>query len=297
MIITCPHCQTKYQVSYEAIGSAGRKVQCAHCQQAWQQSALDGVDATNQDAFDAMTEDGLDEAVVAEEREVAAEVQRRIEAERALASSGAGKLDAATVRLRQKAFTDRQTAINADLPLARLRRSLRILGFVLLALVGATAYFGRVMVVEHFPDMAGVYEAVGLGVNVVGLEFSNVSSLRSLRDGKEILVVSAQIVGLMPQPVPVPPVVLTLIDSHGQPVYEWSTTPSVRDLMAGERTTLDTQLMLPPDDAVRVRLSFAGGQSAPVVAAGERLAGAAPAAAGTQQAAPAASLHTIPEHH
>ena len=46
MIITCPHCQTRYQVTYEAIGSTGRKVQCAHCQQAWSQKPLDP------DAFD-----------------------------------------------------------------------------------------------------------------------------------------------------------------------------------------------------------------------------------------------------
>ena len=39
MIITCPHCQTKYQVTYEAIGSVGRKVQCAHCHKAWTQEA------------------------------------------------------------------------------------------------------------------------------------------------------------------------------------------------------------------------------------------------------------------
>ncbi len=46
MIITCPNCQTKYQVTYEAIGSVGRKVQCAHCQQAWQQRPVDKSDAT-----------------------------------------------------------------------------------------------------------------------------------------------------------------------------------------------------------------------------------------------------------
>ena len=40
MIITCPHCQTKYQVTFDAIGSAGRKVQCAHCHRDWQQAPL-----------------------------------------------------------------------------------------------------------------------------------------------------------------------------------------------------------------------------------------------------------------
>jgi predicted Zn finger-like uncharacterized protein len=272
MIITCPHCQTKYQVTYEAIGSAGRKVQCAHCQQAWQQQPLDKDEATpaQQQAFDSMAEDGLDEAMSAEERTVASEVAQRLEleaqAEAAKISGAAAKADAAILRKRQMAFTRRQSAMAAELPLARLRRSMRIAGFALLGLIFATAYFGRVEVVKRFPAMAGVYAAVGLGVNVVGLDFSNMSALRTLRDGKEVLIVSAQIVGTTPEPVTVPAVVVTLIDAHGRAIYEWSVTPSVRDLMAGERSTFDTQLTLPPGQAERVRLSFAGGPSIPILA-------------------------------
>lgn len=313
MIITCPHCQTKYQVTYEAIGSAGRKVQCAHCQQAWQQRPLDRDDATpeQKQAFEAIAEDGLDEAMSAEERAVAAEVARRLEQEqlaRATGSTAAGKVDPAVIRKRQKAFTRRQTAMEADLPLARLRRTLRVAGCLLLVGGLATAYFGRTMVVTRFPAMAGVYESIGLGVNVVGLDFTNVSSLRTLRDGKEVLIVSAQIIGLMPEPVAVPSVVVTLVDAHGRGIYEWSVTPSVRDMMAGERSTFDTQLTQPPGDAARVRLSFAGGQSASTAAMGGRSAdGAAEAPpaeaaehapAETEHAVPAASEHPIsPEHH
>jgi predicted Zn finger-like uncharacterized protein len=266
MIITCPHCQTKYQVTYEAIGSVGRKVQCAHCQQAWQQRPLTKHDEVpeQEEVFNEIAEDGLDEAMQAEESKVAAEVAERLEIERRAA---AGKVDPALVRKRQKAFTRRQTARAAELPLARLRRSLRVAGFVLLGAVAATAYFGRVMVVERFPAMAGVYEAVGLGVNVVGLDFSNASSMRTMQDGKEVLAVSAQIVGLMQEPVTVPAVVVTLIDEHGHGIYEWSVTPAVRDLMAGERATFDTRLTLPPGEAERVRLTFAGGQGMPIISA------------------------------
>ena len=299
MIITCPHCQTKYQVTYEAIGSAGRKVQCAHCQQAWQQAPLDEDEATpeQKEAFAVIEEDGLDEAMSAEEKAVAAEVEQRLDVERqaAMAASNA-KAEAAILRNRQQAFSRRQSAMAADLPLARLRRTLRIAGVVLLGVVLAVGYFGRVAVVERFPAMAGVYEAVGLGVNVVGLDFSNVSSLRTLRDGKEVLVVSAQIVGLMPQPVPVPSVVVTLIDEHGQGIYEWSVTPAVRDLMAGERATFDTQLTLPPDEARRVRLSFAGGQSTIVTAGQSPAVDRATEAEASEPPAPAASDTPVPEH-
>lgn len=320
MIITCPHCQTKYQVTYEAIGSAGRKVQCAHCQQAWQQRPLDKEDPATpaqKKASEAMTEDGLDDAMKAEEQKVAAEVAKRLMQEKAAeeaqhkAAASAGKVEAAVMRKRLKAFTKRQSAMVADLPFARLQRTLRIAGVLALAGVIGTAYFGRVAVVEQFPAMAGVYEAVGLGVNVVGLDFSNVTTLQSLRDGKEILSVSAQIVGLEPQPVHVPAVVITLLDAHGQGIYEWSVTPSVRDLMAGERATFDTQLTMPPGEASRVRLSFAGGQSIALRSGGSSPAATAPppahaepAASHTEaepspgHAAPAdPAEHTTPEHH
>jgi predicted Zn finger-like uncharacterized protein len=257
MIITCPHCQTKYQVTYEAIGSAGRKVQCAHCQRAWKQRPLDPDEPSpeQKQAFEAMEEDGLDDALLAEERDAAklAAEQARIKA------AEAGKAEMALLRKRQKDFTRRQSAMVADLPLARLRRTLRIVGMLLLVGLAGLFYFARESVVERYPDMAGVYEAVGLGVNVVGLDFSNVTTLRTLRDGKEVLMVSAQIVGLKSDPVKVPAVVVTLLDDAGQGIYEWSVTPSVRDLMAGERSTFDTQLTMPPGEASSVRISFGGG--------------------------------------
>ncbi|WP_323014752.1 zinc-ribbon domain-containing protein [Devosia sp.] len=275
MIITCPHCQTKYQVAYEAIGSAGRKVQCAHCRQAWQQEPVQPEDADQlpETVFDALAEDGLDEAMVEEERAVAQETaqsRNNDDLQRRLAAS----VDPALIRKRQKAFSRRRSAMEAELPLARLRRSLRVIGALLLVGVLGTAYFGRVQVVERFPDMAGLYAALGLGVNVVGLDFSDLTSLRTQRDGKEVLVVSAQIVGLARNPVAVPPVVVTLIDDKGQGIYEWSTTPSVRDLMGGERSSFDTQLTQPPKAAARVRLSFAGEHKKP--RGGERAAASAP---------------------
>lgn len=291
MIITCPHCQTKYQVTYEAIGSAGRKVQCAHCQQAWQQRPLEPeVPATpaQQQAADAIDEDALDEALAAEERLVASE--QPAPAKIAAMSSTA---EAAMLRKRQKDFTRRQSAMVADLPLARLRRTLRIAGALALIAVAGVAYFGRVSVVEQFPAMAGVYEAVGLGVNVVGLDFSNVTTLKSLRNGKEVLSVSAQIVGLMPDPVAVPAIVVTLLDDHGEAIYAWSVTPSVRDLMRGERATFDTQLTMPPGEAATVHLSFAGGTSVPLIAAAT---GAVPAASHAAPAEPTQHPAT-PEHH
>lgn len=320
MIITCPHCQTKYQVTYEAIGSAGRKVQCAHCQQAWQQSPLDKEPPPTPEqakASEAFSEDSLDEAMEAEERKVAAKPEPAPppsppEAKPKAAKPAkpdkpakgkkaeSGKSEASVAKQRQKDFFKRQSAIVAGLPVARLRRTLRIVGTLALVGVVAGAYFERIAVVERFPAMAGVYEAVGLGVNVVGLEFSDVTTMQSLRDGQEVLAVSAQIVGLMPRPVAVPAVVVTLLDGNGQGIYEWSVSPAVQDLMAGERATFNTQLTMPPGDAARVRLSFAGGPSTPLDEPGHASTEGHDGAAGGHDAetAPAESAdHAAPAEH
>jgi predicted Zn finger-like uncharacterized protein len=268
MIIACPHCQTKYQVTYEAIGSAGRKVQCAHCQQAWQQAPLSEPlpSAKEQKDLDAFTEDRLDEAMRAEEEAAATELAKRVADEETHQKSvSAAKVDPALVRSRQRAFSKRQDAIAASQPMAQMRRAIRIGLALLLCAVVAGSYFVRKDIVARYPAMAGVYEAIGLGVNVAGLEFSNVAAQRSLHNGKDVLVVSAQIVGLDTTPTTVPPVVVTLLDDHGQSIYAWSIAPSIDDLMAGERATFDTQLVMPPGDAERLRLSFA--EAAPVSAA------------------------------
>ncbi|HEY0034804.1 MAG TPA: zinc-ribbon domain-containing protein [Devosia sp.] len=260
MIIACPHCQTKYQVTYEAIGSAGRKVQCAHCQQAWQQAPLSepAPSARAQQEVDAVVEDQLDEAFVSEEKKISAALAKRVADEDTRQQSAlAAKVDPAVIRKRQRAFSNRQDAIAATQPLAQLRRAVRLGLVLLLCATIAGAYFARVQIVARFPAMAGVYESIGLGVNVVGLDFTNVSTQRTLRSGKDILIVSAQIVGLNAAPVKVPAVVVTLLDEEGQSIYAWSIVPDIQDLMAGERATFDTQLAAPPGDAARVQLSFA----------------------------------------
>ena len=330
MIIACPHCQTKYQVTYEAIGSAGRKVQCAHCQQAWDQPPIDKDEPAPEirKAEQAVDEDRLDEAMSAADTGTTAKAAKaaeekaakvaKIEKERAAKEakakdakakkagakakglqdqSSAGKIDRSVIRKRRKAFKRPGESLIDEQPLARLRLALRICGATALVGVLAFAYLGRVQVVQRFPAMAGVYASLGLGINVVGLEFSDVTAMQTLRNGKEVLIVSAQIVGLSPSLVNVPAVVVTLIAPDGQGVYQWSVQPTVRDLMAGERSTFDTQLTLPPGDASRVRLSFAGGSAfragpgpaapkpVPGDAAGEH--GATPPEAAATQGAPA----------
>jgi predicted Zn finger-like uncharacterized protein len=270
MIISCPHCQTRYQVTYEAIGAAGRKVQCAHCHKDWQENAPDPAARLEDDAlFDSLSEDGLDEAMAAEEHAVTAEVATLLALEEEKHAAVSAPPDSAQIRLRQRAFARRRKLLRRDQPVARMRRSVRMLVYGALALILAGAWFGRVAIVTHFPALAGLYEAVGLQVNVLGLDFADVETLRSLRDGREYLTVSATIAGLSARPVNVPSVLVTLTDSAGSAIYQWSVTPPVHTLIAGERVNVETQLAMPPAEAKGVRLTFGdrGGEPAAGAAA------------------------------
>jgi predicted Zn finger-like uncharacterized protein len=256
MIITCPHCQTRYQLAMEAIGAAGRKVQCANCSRAWRArpELLAGFrDET--EPLDAAAEDQLDRNFYHEDRGA-----RPIASQRAAEDGQSEEDDLALMQMRQRAFSRRQNSMSRRMPLARFRRMARILALGSLVLVFGGGFLFRVQVVEHFPDLAGVYEAVGLGVNVVGLEFRNMDIVHTLRDGQQVLAISAEIASVTSDAKLVPPVIVTLFDTSGQPIYEWSVASEARDLLGGEVVDFETQLSQPPPEAVRVRLSFDGGR-------------------------------------
>lgn len=274
VVIECPHCGTRYQLPAEAIGARGRQVACAHCGQAWQAKAA--VPAEQGDdgdrMFDAAAEQALDAAFEAEEaasrpepEPVPAPSARSI-AEITAAIAPKHKPsepapDPAGDRNRAQAFIQRQAAMARQSPLGKVRRSVRVVAVTaLLLLVGLGISF-RTEIVRQFPDLAGAYAAVGLGVNVVGLEFRDVTTLVTLRGGTRFMKVDARIYSVAARGVPVPPVVVTLLDAANAPLYQWSVAPAARSLEPGEVIDFTAQLNAPPLDATSVRLSFIDGEA------------------------------------
>lgn len=284
-VIVCPHCGTRYQVPMETLGPKGREVSCAHCSKSWQavpgHAKAPAAPVKDPDQlFDAVAERDLDAAFAAEEQAVAAEAapvpdvetappdeqMRSIEeikaaiAPKVRASEQPG-VDPKLKKKRDKAFAQRQNSLSARLPLARIRRAARLVTLGLLfALLGAGVIF-RTEIVRSLPDLAGAYAALGMQVNIVGLEFRDVHTLLTLRSGANVIKVDARIYSVAPHTVVVPPVVVTLLDDHGAALYEWSVTPETRDLEPGEVVDFTTQLSSPPAGATHVRLTFSGGQA------------------------------------
>lgn len=285
LIIECPHCATRYQLAPEALGPRGRNVQCANCGEAWRANPPPPVVSrplikTIEALVDEATERLLDDALATEERsqpadsspaarrwaEEARDAERSLADIRAALGPRARPVPSATPvtaqqRSQSKALSVRIAELNRHLPSARLRRSVRTGAVVLLLGLLTTLALARVQIVTHAPQMAGLYAALGLPVNIIGLEFRDVTTVLSRQDGAQLLRITARIVSVAGRPVPVPAVIVSLLGADRAVLYRWSVAPSARDLGAGEYVNFTSQITTPPPGVTGVRLTFADGRS------------------------------------
>lgn len=289
-IITCPDCGTRYQVPRTALGSSGREVSCAQCGKAWHAQADDVAPPppappvpVGDTIFTDIDEDALDAAFEAEAASLPAPAslppasasidpdhQRTLDDIRAAIApkpkSGAvNALDPALLKQASHSFAKRQRSLRERLPMARVRRTARLGALVLLLSILVLGYALRTDLVRWFPALAGAYAAMGLPVNIVGLEFEDAKTLMSLRAGKPVMQITARIRSVASRTVAVPPVLVSLFDARGGVVYEWTVTPKAAEMEPGEILDFATEVNAPPEGATTVRLTFTDlrGLSAP----------------------------------
>lgn len=286
VVIACPHCGTRYQVPPETLGATGRKVSCAHCGKAWLAEAQTAPSADEDKLFTPSEEEALDREFRAiEHRSGLAEVPPSLrgmmpdgapppEVVRSIAEIKAAiapkpaetppaapeQAPTAEERAANGKLKKRQRAVARGLPAAKLFRVIRIAAVCLLVAVVAGGLLFRTEIVKLAPTMAGVYSALGMGVNVVGLEFSEVSTLMSKRGDIDVISVTATIRGVEPRRVVVPPVVVSLLDAKGASIYQWSVMPPAADVEPGEAVAFSAELAAPPKGATQLRLGFATGR-------------------------------------
>ncbi|MBN9315147.1 MAG: zinc-ribbon domain-containing protein [Devosia sp.] len=284
VVIACPHCGTRYQVPPETLGARGRRVSCAHCSKDWlaevptradedrlfapgEEEALDRqFDALGQASGGTELPESIRRMAAGGEPPPSEVVRSIAEIKAAIAPrvaeapgpAPAERAPTAAEKAARGKLDKRQRAIGEALPAARLLRGIRLAAVLLLLAVVAGGYWFRTEIVRLVPDMAGVYSALGLGVNVVGLEFSDVSTVMTRRGDDSVLSVIARIRTVEPRRVAVPPVVVTLLDAQGTAVYQWSVAPAAGDIAPGEALDFTAELAAPPATATRLKLGFAG---------------------------------------
>ena len=274
VIITCPNCRTSYRVASDALSAAGRQVQCAACETLWvatpsfpePSEPFDDPDPDDDELDFRADDDTLftpaDETLL--DAEFSAEEQGRT----AKAPKGPPMarprdrgIDGALVRERMDELAKRRNAVIRKLPMARFRRGARVmLALTIVAIVAAGVWF-RTDIVRNYPEMDALYRLVGLGTNVIGLDIRNLNTLRTTRDGNPVIVVNAEVSNTSPRLAYVPNVLVSLLGADRQVIYEWSVTPSVRNILPGDVLSIDTQLTSPPAGVETVRLSFVEGSA------------------------------------
>ncbi len=249
----------------DLIGKSGRKVRCANCQKDWRAFAEPSNDDQNQPAVGdnhqaaskKIDEDEMDAAFEAVEKENQPLEALKQSEKNQHKGAREKQSDEPSEAAKQRADMEwRKSAINRSMPRAKMRRAVRIAGTVVFTLLILFVLIFRGNIVRAFPDLAGIYQSVGLGVNVVGLEFSQVETLKSLNEGGEILYITAEIGSVSSNQVIVPRVNISLLDEDGISIYEWSITPKASIILPGEWIALHTQLSSPPESTRSVRLAF-----------------------------------------
>lgn len=138
-------------------------------------------------------------------------------------------------------------------------KSKAYVGLSLLALALVVPVIGILMrhtIVAAVPAMAGLYGSIGLEVNLRGLVFEKIETLRELDAGQPVLVVEGLVTNVTGEPRMVPTVRLALRGDDRQEIYAWSVDPKAQSLAPGASLRFRTKLASPPDEAREVYLRF-----------------------------------------
>lgn len=238
MIISCPQCDTSYNIPEETLRPSGRKVRCSSCSHRWQvmppsstpqpvQSILDDEDTDH---------DGGQHPDFREEPE---------------SEEGEDRFRFSPSGLAQSSLQARTS------PKV-------ILGWcALLVMVASLATFvlARQRLAAAFPALQPVYATLGLPIEQpMQLRLSDVGSEEFLEDGRAVIVISGLVINEGEQLQNVPEIEVALLDGD-RGVLEASSLGAVEsELEAGEITTFEARFPDPPDLAKHFSVRFTDSQ-------------------------------------
>jgi predicted Zn finger-like uncharacterized protein len=125
------------------------------------------------------------------------------------------------------------------------------------ALAGAmAAVAARAEIVALAPATGGLYAAIGLPVNPLGLAIADVSARFGAGGDKSLLAVEGALVNLRGKETAAPNLRIALRAADGRELYVWTTRPPKDRLAAGERAPFVARLAAPPPGVVDALVKF-----------------------------------------
>lgn len=129
---------------------------------------------------------------------------------------------------------------------------------LVILLVGAPASIAmRQRTVQLLPGTAGLFAAIGMPVNLVGLRLEGIESGLVEENGAKVLLVEGALVPAAGRDVAVPRLAYAIEAEDGKVLYDWTTRPPVERVSPGETVRFTARLPSPPADGKRVVVSFA----------------------------------------
>jgi predicted Zn finger-like uncharacterized protein len=261
MQLACPSCQTSFNVKPEALGAEGRNVRCAVCKNVWFASPAD-VEAPALElamAGDIPPEPPAPEPI--------APITGLIPDQEKIEWSEAATYDVTDAPPIVPAMppVPRNTASRAPAKkvlqksMTGVRKSGRSKLLTLTAVLAAVltvAIGSRTTIVRTVPDLASLYAAIGLPVNLRGLEFYAVNTGSEVQDGITVLVIEGEVVNVTRQPVELPRLRLAILDQSQRELYSWTSMLPRSILADGERIAFRSRLASPPADGREVLVRF-----------------------------------------
>jgi predicted Zn finger-like uncharacterized protein len=239
MILTCTSCATRYYTDDAAIGPAGRTVRCAACGFSW--FAEPQLELRNPDMGPEGHSRPASQEPLTRER---VERLRRAAEQPGPAPSAAAKFRAQQADRMRKERGRAATVVWAAT------------GAALAASATGMVVF-RQDVAELWPRSASAFTAVGLDVNVYGLEFYDLAVERAFDGPTPILLVSGEVRNIGREDKLAPPVRVSLRDTGSREIFEMVNVISDRPIAPGAAAQFQIRVENPPADAVDLEATFA----------------------------------------
>jgi predicted Zn finger-like uncharacterized protein len=261
MKIVCPACASQYELDAAKLGPDGRKVRCAACKTLWHVEATpDLPEPPSAEEMQAMLSEELARASLdtPEPEPDPAPLPEAPPAQAAPASpSPRGRRSKARNR-KIRARPARERLRGAAVPLAICAAGILVLGL---------ATWQRDLTVRAAPQLAGVFEGLGLSVNTRGLALSSVES-GLVDDGQgRFLIVEGDVTNIARGVTALPAIEVRVKDAAGQTLYTWTTDPPRPALEPAELVRFRARLAQPPENARSVQVRFTSTRPAGVAAA------------------------------
>ncbi|MEX0809565.1 MAG: DUF3426 domain-containing protein [Dongiaceae bacterium] len=218
MIVTCPACATRYSVEPSSIAPDGRKVRCTRCGHVWLQLPP-------------------------------ADMPKRVDLLPDLAD---------------RDVRPESVVVPPPMPSRERRRggSGGWLGLVLLLLIvgfaASVGYIARERIVERWPEVAPLYERIGIDVAAVGdgLLLGEPTHVRRAVDGVDVIEIEGEIRNATEADMAIPNLLVMLRNDADQTVLERVYAAPRPALQAGETLRYKIAIEEPPSEAVRAAITF-----------------------------------------